>query len=276
MSMLYRLTISDFRKITASIKSAYDFDFSNFALTSIKHRFERHISESKYPDVDSFSEALCTDQAFYKNLLFKLSVPDTEMFRDPEVWQELKHTIFPALLKTEKPRIWIPGSNSGEEVISCLMVLEEIGALNKIEVLVSNSLDLNLERIKKGAIDARIFEISKANYERYEGKLKFSEYFVEKAGKFIMKPDLLAVPKYEVIDLGKSHVPTSINLCIYRNAMIYFNKTLQFEILDKVHKSLVHGGYLLIGVKESMEGFNVDKRFIELNTGEGIYKRSFM
>jgi len=42
-------------------------------------------------------------------------------FRDPEVFEALKRTVFPALLARQREgpiRVWVPGCSSGEEVYS--------------------------------------------------------------------------------------------------------------------------------------------------------------
>jgi len=63
------------------------------------------------------------------------------------------------------------------------------------------------------------------------------------------------------------------DLILCRNVMIYFNESLQNEVLKKFHKTLYLNGYLAIGSKESLIWCEYANRFIAANTDEKIYKK---
>ena len=64
-------------------------------------------------------------QALAQDLLIRV----TNFFRDPESYEALSRTVFPALMKgrvgKEALRIWIPGCATGEEVYSVVICLLE-------------------------------------------------------------------------------------------------------------------------------------------------------
>jgi len=67
-------------------------------------------------------------------LLFReLLIGVTGFFRDPELWEELKKKVFPALFKSHpKPyrfRAWTAGCSTGEEAYSLAIIFKE--ALDK-------------------------------------------------------------------------------------------------------------------------------------------------
>ena len=70
----------------------------------------------------------------------------TAFFREPAVFDELKKTVFPALVENRAPedpiRIWVPGCASGEEAYSiaiCLMeFLDETGSSFPIEIFATD------------------------------------------------------------------------------------------------------------------------------------------
>ena len=63
--------------------------------------------------------------ALYQDLLIRV----TDFFRDPESFDALRQSVFPALYKdrpSNRPlRIWVPGCATGEEVYSVAMALLE-------------------------------------------------------------------------------------------------------------------------------------------------------
>ena len=55
--------------------------------------------------------------------------------------------------------------------------------------------------------------------------------------------------------------------------MIYFNQTLQNDVLHKLHESLFRYGFLAIGAKESLIWCDIANKFLVVNNEEKIYKK---
>jgi chemotaxis protein methyltransferase CheR len=66
---------------------------------------------------------------------------------------------------------------------------------------------------------------------------------------------------------------SKFDLVLCRNVMIYFNQTLQNDVLHKLHESLFKYGYLVIGSKESLIWCDIAHKFIVVNNEEKIYKK---
>ena len=89
------LGIVDIREINRVIKSLFDYDFSNHALTSYKQRLERLMKLYIIGSAEGLMEKLQEDPGFFDIFLHEISVPSTEMFRDPSLWRWLREEYFP-------------------------------------------------------------------------------------------------------------------------------------------------------------------------------------
>ena len=91
------------------INETYDYDFSDYALTSLKRRIERLIQFHNIKHPDLLIERLRDDKAYFQRFLEEIAVESTEMFRDPSLWRYFRDELFPLIFKDNlKIKIWFP------------------------------------------------------------------------------------------------------------------------------------------------------------------------
>lgn len=266
------IDIADLKRITELVKTKYDYDFTNYAMSSFKRRILR-ILEIHSLTIEELIKRL-HDTAFLDDFLNEITVNVTEMFRDPPFWRVLRDDIIPAiLLNHQKIRIWHAGCSSGEEVFSMAILLREMGILENVSVIATD-LDTNiLESAKSGVYNLKNMELNEKNYIRYQGTSSLSKYYKEVNGKAVLDKTLVDHVSYRKHDLVRGEVFNKFDLILCRNVMIYFNQTLQNEVLKKFHESLFKYGYLAIGSKESLIWCDIASKFIVVNNEEKVYKK---
>jgi chemotaxis protein methyltransferase CheR len=67
---------------------------------------------------------------------------------------------------------------------------------------------------------------------------------------------------------------SEVHLILCRNVLIYFNNVLQQRVLGLFHDSLLHGGVLALGSKESLRHGDFADRFKELEPTWKVYRKS--
>lgn len=271
--MIQDVEIADLKKITELIHNRYGYDFRNYAMSSFKRRILR-IMELKSLTVDSLLKKLVDQPSFIEEFLDELTVNVTEMFRDPGFWRIMRDEIIPGILLNHKSfKIWHAGCSSGEEVYSMVILLKEMGILQDVN-LYATDLDVNiLEKAKSGTYPIKNMELNEKNYIRFEGKKSLKDYYREENGKAVFDRSLIQNVTFRKHDLVLGEVFNKFDLILCRNVMIYFNQTLQNEVLKKFHESLFKYGYLAIGSKESLIWCDVANRFIVVNNEEKVYKK---
>jgi chemotaxis protein methyltransferase CheR len=267
------IDIADLKKITELVQGKYGYDFRNYAMSSFKRRMLR-ILELKNLTIESLLKKLNDQPGFIEEFLDELTVNVTEMFRDPGFWRIIRDEIIPGILLNHKTfKIWHAGCSSGEEVLSMAIVLKEMGIHQDVQ-LFATDLDVNiLEKAKAATYPIKNMELNEKNYIRYEGKKSLKDYYKEENGKAIFDKDLMANVTFRKHDLVLGEVFNKFDLVLCRNVMIYFNQTLQNEVLKKFHEGLFKYGYLAIGSKESLIWCDVASKFLVVNNEEKVYKK---
>jgi chemotaxis protein methyltransferase CheR len=267
------IDIADLKRITELIYARHGYDFRNYAMSSFKRRMLR-ILDLKNLSVDALLKKINDQPSFIDEFLDELTVNVTEMFRDPSFWRILRDEIIPGILLNHKQfKIWHAGCSSGEEVFSMAILLKEMGIHNDVQ-LIATDLDVNiLDKAKSGSYPIKNMELNEKNYIRYEGKKSLKEYYREENGKAVFDRDLVKNVSFRKHDLVTGELFNKFDLILCRNVMIYFNQTLQNEVLKKFHESLFKYGYLAIGSKESLIWCDVASKFIVVNNEEKVYKK---
>ncbi len=267
------IDIADLKKITELIHTKYGYDFRNYAMSSFKRRIIR-ILELKNLSIESLLKKLTESPSFINEFLDELTVNVTEMFRDPGFWRVMRDEIIPGILLNHKSfKIWHAGCSSGEEVLSMAILLKEMGIHQDVQ-LYATDLDVNiLEKAKTATYPIKNMELNEKNYIRLEGKGSLKDYYKEENGRAVFDKSLLANATFRKHDLVTGELFNKFDLVLCRNVMIYFNQTLQNEVLKKFHESLFKYGYLAIGSKESLIWCDVANRFLVVNNEEKIYKK---
>ena len=127
-------------RISALLRSGIGHDFTGYKENTLIRRVQRRMHVLELDAITDYISRLETD-AHEADLLFReLLIGVTQFFRDPEAFDALRATIFPALLKDRDPdeaiRVWVPGCATGEEVYSLAILLKEAMTAANVDVKV--------------------------------------------------------------------------------------------------------------------------------------------
>lgn len=274
--MMVELGIVDIREIIRLIKNNYNFDFSNFALTSFKYRLEHIIAKNNLSSPENLYRKLTDDTGFFDTFLFQLMVPSTEMFRDPSFWRWIREEYFAKLEEKNLMnfKIWLPFCVSGGELYSICILLKELNLSNRVKIYATVLSDASEKYIKSGDYPLKGIETSAENYKRYQGSYDFEEYY--QLEQYIARRNSSLIQNVEFIkdDLNLNNMPKNIKLILMRNSMIYFTPTYQDQVLKKIHDNLSANGTFIIGLQELIKtNQNSQTLFDALELNESIYKK---
>ncbi len=272
-SLEFEIGIIDYRNIIKVIKETYNYDFSDYALISLKRRFENVIQKHNFKYHDLLIEKLRHDEVFFQNFLKEISVESTEMFRDPALWRNLRDELLPKIFQENlKPKIWLPFCISGDELFTLAIILKELNRLENAEIIATSINDLTINDIKKGNFQSFKTDVSRDNYIRYQGKKQFSDYYNVNGEQVVRDNSLIRNVNFIKQNINFDNSPQNITLILCRNQFIYFTQTFHDKTLKVFYDSLTTGGYLVLGIKEQV-GILSSKYFRLINDTESIYKK---
>jgi chemotaxis protein methyltransferase CheR len=128
------------------LKENSDYDFSEYAPKSFQRRVEKVLEDFGMDIFELIDEINKGDQNFIQKVVNNLTVNTTELFRDPKVWQAIRYRILPKLRNNDVIDIWHPGCSSGQEVYSMLILLNEEGLLDKVNIY---GTDINTDALEQ-------------------------------------------------------------------------------------------------------------------------------
>lgn len=270
----FEIGIAEYRQIIKTINDSFGYDFSDYALTSLKRRFENFIYQHNLKHIEGLIDRLNEAPGFINSFITEILVGSTEMFRDPTFWILLRTKILPDLIKssTAKIKILFPECYSGDELYSFVILLHEMNIANQFEIIATCINQELIDNIKSGNFKSDKFETSRDNYNRIEGLRIFTDYFKIESEKYYRDTQLINKVTFYKQNIIFDPLPNDVKLVIYRNKMIYYNQNLQDRVLKKIHESIAPQGLLAIGAKEQL-GLMWSKSFRYLNEFENVFKR---
>jgi len=250
-----------------TIKSSSNYDFSDYSEKSFQRRVEKLVVDYK-TDVFGLIRRLRNDSDFLEQVVKDITVNTTELFRDVKAWHNLRYRILPRLQDNNVINVWHAGCSTGQEVYSMMILLNELGLLDRAKIYATDINTDVIETAKEGEYKYRFNigyldafdKVIKENPYNYEDRrdVSYEKYFdIDKAQDIIrMKPFLKDKPVFRKHDLvtGGNIFYTKFDIILCRNVLIYFNNKLQNKVFELFYKSLFDGGYLILGVHESMLG----------------------
>lgn len=265
--------IQDLRNLTQAVNQLYGVDFSHYAMSSLQRRIVRVLSVYGFDTVDNLIAKLRTDKSFFEELVEEITVNTTEMFRDPSMWVELKKELESRVKNNSTIRIWHAGCSSGEEVYSMAILLKEMGLLGKVKVFATDINENVIAKAKKGRYSIKNINVNSANYNKFNAKGDFSQYYKENGKEIEMDTSLISSVYFRNHNLTSLESFSKFDIILCRNVMIYFDKVLQNKVFDLFHESLYKYGLLVIGARESMVWCSISNKYKLLNEKERLYQK---
>jgi two-component system CheB/CheR fusion protein len=227
-------------------------DFTHYRQTTILRRVQRRMLVHKFDQVEEYVRHLQTNPAeiaaLYQDMLIKV----TSFFRNPQVFDQLKNFVLPAIMKHRTPdsviRVWTPGCASGEETYSVAMVtLEFLGDTASqvpIQFFGTDVSDLSIAKGRAGIYPENIQgDVSPERLRRFFTKVD-GGYRISKSIRDVCifaQHNLLNDPPFSHMDL----------ICC-RNLLIYLEPVLQNKAISLFHYAARPHGYLVLGCSEGL------------------------
>jgi chemotaxis protein methyltransferase CheR len=263
----------EIERLLNGIRSRYGYDFSHYSRASLKRRLERALVQTRLANFSQLLDRLSQDEHCFDEFLKIMSITVTEMFRDPDFYQAVRQHVVPVLKTYPFIKIWHAGCATGEEAYSMALLLHEEGFLNRARIYATDFNKHSLDRASRGVYSAKYMDASAAKYLEAGGKEDFREYYSAGYELAKFKEFLRERITFSYHNLVTDGVFGEMNLICCRNVLIYFDKTLQDQVLSKFAESLRHGGFMCLGNRESLNFTSVKALFSAVDKPQRIYRK---
>ncbi|MFW6351393.1 MAG: CheR family methyltransferase [Bacteroidota bacterium] len=282
MPVKVEISENDIFRIIYEFQKAYDFDFSNYAEMSFRRRIEHLLVSHNLSGADELIVKIRENPQYFQKVINDITVNTTELFRDINVWLNLRRNVLGLFKNKTNINIWHAGCSSGEEVYSMLILLNELDLLEKTKVFATDINTDILQRAKSGVFNNRlhhtyfdkfdkVIKVNPLNFEE-STNISYDKYFEQDSlsKTFKIKQFLRDKVNFKYHNLVNGSIFYKFDLIFCRNVIIYFNTDLQNKVISLFHESLFNDGMLLIGAHENISYLPIGNKF-ESKIMKGLY-----
>ena len=252
----------------------YHYDFRGYSRGSLHRRLARAQQRHGCESLSQLQHLLLRDAAVFADLMGFLTIQVSEMFRDPAYFRALREMVVPHLRTYPSLKIWIAGCANGEEFYSLAILFREEGLEDRTIFYCTDISPAALTKAEAGIYDLdRIAQFTE-NHRLAGGKQSLSDYYTAAYGAAVFDKTLRRRAVFAEHNLASDQVFAEVQLVSSRNVLIYFDRDLQDRALGLFGGSLVRGGFLGLGSKETLRFSRYSEAFADFQDAEKIYRRN--
>jgi len=259
--------------LLSGIRDRYGYDFTHYSRASLLRRLAKARDQAKAKHFTELRDKLLDSEKSFDEFLKAMSITVTNMFRDPEFYQELRAQVVPVLKTFPFIKIWHAGCATGEEVYSMAILLHEEGFLERSQIYATDFNKQSLDMAKDAVYPIGNIDSFSEGYQESGGKRDLSYYYNDGYERVKFRNFLRNRITFSYHNLVTDGVFGEMNLIFCRNVLIYFDKILQDQVLGKFEDSLRHGGFLCLGNRESLNFSAVQPMFEAVDKKQRIYRK---
>ncbi len=244
-------------------------DFSHYKPATLLRRIGRRLHLNGLPDLAAYRDHLREHAEETAPLLQDLLISVTSFFRDRAAMQSLERNVLPSLLKgrsaDEPVRVWVVGCATGEEAWSiAIMLSEQLAALSDPpgwQVFATDIDDRAIAVARNGLYSGAIAQDV--------GPERLQAFFTREDGSFRVKESLRDSVLFASHNVLNDAPFARLDLILCRNLLIYLERDVQAEIIERLRRSLKPGGHLFLGLSETPD--SVPGAFTPIDEKHRIY-----
>ncbi|MDX8387330.1 MAG: protein-glutamate O-methyltransferase CheR [Ghiorsea sp.] len=184
-----------------------------------------------------------------------MTTNETLFFRDGYPYDALEKLIFPELLLKKKDggpiRIWSAASSRGQEAYSIAMVATERVPFATQRVKIAGT-DLSAESVDF----AKASMYSKVDVQRGLSAQRLKQYFTQEKDAWRVHDKLRQMIQFKTGNLVENSLVAQMagsgpfDVVFLRNVLIYFSVEERKNVVDRIARTMLRGGYLITGAAD--------------------------
>jgi chemotaxis protein methyltransferase CheR len=249
-------------------------------LTMVQSRLLRRVRELRLSSIDQYGEYFFNSSNAEEREQFinAITTNKTDFFREPEHFEFLTRTALPSLgydgsrASGGRLKVWCAGCSSGEEAYTLAIVLSEFALQRPGFSFAILGTDVSTKMLDRAR--SAIYQESQIRPVPQGLRLKYlwrSRNRNEPQVRIVR--ELRRTVSFHRLNFMDDdyRVKDIFDIVFFRNVLIYFNKSRQQAVINKICRNLAPGGYLFAGHSESLTGLDIPVRCVRTS----IYRKPF-
>jgi len=256
-----------------AIYHTYHYDFREYAVASLKRRLAAAMPRLECDTLSQVQDKILHDPKVFQTLLDYLTIPVSEMFRDPRYFRTIRESVVPLLRTYPSLKVWVAGCSTGEEAYSLAILLLEEGLLPRTLIYATDINPHTLQKAQAGVYDVDRLPLFTENHRNSGGRTSLSEHYTAAYGRAVFNKGLKEHIVFSDHSLATDSVFAEVQLVSCRNVLIYFNRELQDRAIGLFREALSRRCFLGIGSKESLRFTSHAAAFSEVSRENRVYQK---
>lgn len=234
-------------------------------ISMLQSRLVRRVRELGLRNIEQYSDYLfaADSEEERDHFINAVTTNKTDFFREPEHFRYLTDVALSSLRESAEYdpshiRVWSAACSSGEEPYTLAMVLSEYARLHPEFDFAILGTDISTKVLQKAhsAIysEEQVAPVSIEMRQRYLAQSRNQQRRLVR----IIPALRQKVSFHRMNFMAHSYrIKDRFDIIFLRNVLIYFDRTIQNEVVNKVCSHLKSGGYLFVSHSESISELNV-------------------
>jgi chemotaxis protein methyltransferase CheR len=263
----------EIRLLLEGIRLCYGYDFREYALSPLRRALAAAMARENVRTISAYQDRVLHDAGCMQRFLGLVGVNVTTMFRDAELIQCLRQEVVPLLRTYPSCRIWVAGCATGEEVYSLAVLLREEGSLPRSTIYATDLNEDMLAVARLGTYPLDRMRRFDESYQESGGKGALSDHYslVGRSARF--HPEVQANITWARHNLVTDGSFNDFHLIVCANVLIYFRDSLQERAHRLFYDSLIRGGYLALGKRESLLNCPDRDHYEQVRDGVNLFRK---
>jgi chemotaxis protein methyltransferase CheR len=270
-SSLYQVELSDkeFSQLSQFIQSNYGIKMPPIKKVVLQGRLQRRLKKLGISNYKTYIDYVFSPQGQEEiiHMMDVVSTNKTDFFREPIHFEFLSDEILPEILKREGRtvvKVWSAGCSSGEEPYTLAITMSEFKEKNPGFDFSIFATDISTQMLQNGANaiykEDRVDEIPMYLKKKYFLKSKERNNPQVRLVKAIR--DKVQFMRLNFMDTTYQ-VNDMFDIIFCRNALIYFERENQENVINKLCGKLKTNGFFILGHSESLTNMHVPLKSVK-------------
>jgi chemotaxis protein methyltransferase CheR len=235
--------VDDYVEFCIFLRKLTGIDLSQYKRPQMERRLRSFYSNRGVHSLTETFDRLRSDPAHLEELLDRITINVSQLWRNPEQWDVIQKKLLPDLAERGQIRAWSAGCSYGAEAYTLATLCHVVAPDRRVSIQGTDIDKRMVERARLGLFsedDARTApdNLLRVGFEHVDGGWR-------------AKLELRKMTRFDAGDLLQMQLrPASYDLILCRNTVIYFAEPIRDELHARLADALRPGGFLVIGSTE--------------------------
>jgi chemotaxis protein methyltransferase CheR len=248
-------------------------DLRGYGRRALQRRLRSLLAGEGLESVGQLGQRMQHDPRFLEQVLDKLMLRVTTMFRDPRFFRCVRERVVPVLRTYPYPRLWVAGCSTGQEALSLAILLREEGLYERCRIYATDINEAVLEQARNGLLPLDSLDEYQLNYRAAGGVRDLADYYTRGKSWAVIDPAVLERIAVFRHDLARDASFNEFHVIFCRNVLMYFDPALRDRVHQLFRDSLVRFGFLALGQSESLHLSRHQSCYEQLSMRYRIYRK---